>query len=64
MPHFFCSRLLPVLLFVALFSASEVSAQIDAPSLIEEVDPDTGSSDEEESVYEDEEPTPRSPGMM
>ena len=62
MPHFFCSRLLPVLLFVALFSASEVSAQIDAPSLIEEVDPDTGSSDEEESVYEDEEPTPRRPG--
>jgi tetratricopeptide (TPR) repeat protein len=62
MPHFFCSRLLPVILCLALFSAREVSAQIDAPSLIEEVDPDTEPVEEDDSVYEDEEPTPRRPG--
>jgi tetratricopeptide (TPR) repeat protein len=63
MPHFFCSRLLPVILCLALFSATEVSAQIDEPSLIQEVDPDVEpTTDEEDSVYEDEEPTPRRPG--
>jgi tetratricopeptide (TPR) repeat protein len=64
MPHFFCSRLLPVILCLALFSATEAAAQIDAPSLIQEVDPDAEPppDEEEESVYEDEEPTPRRPG--
>jgi tetratricopeptide (TPR) repeat protein len=63
MPHFFCTRLLPVILCLAFFSATQAAAQIDAPSLIEEVDPDTEPADEsEDSVYEDEEPTPRKPG--
>ncbi|HEX8701213.1 MAG TPA: hypothetical protein VF815_20480 [Myxococcaceae bacterium] len=63
MPHFFCSRLLPVILCLALFSAREVSAQIDEPTLIQEVDPDSEPpSEEDDSVYEDEEPTPRRPG--
>jgi tetratricopeptide (TPR) repeat protein len=63
MPHFFCSRLLPVILCLALFSAREVSAQIDEPTLIQEVDPDSEPPPEEDdSVYEDEEPNPRRPG--
>ncbi len=68
MPHSFCSRLLPVLLCcLALLSAAEASAQIDAPSLIQEVDPDLeppsdDTYDDSESVYEDEEPEPRRPG--
>jgi hypothetical protein len=56
MPHFFCSRLLPVILCLALFSATEASAQLDEPSLIQEVDPDTDPDDSEDSVYEDEAP--------
>ncbi|MDY7229956.1 tetratricopeptide repeat protein [Hyalangium rubrum] len=64
MPHSFCSRLLPLILCLALFTAAKATAQIEAPSLIQEVDPDTQPADESDDsdVYEDEEPGPRRPG--
>jgi tetratricopeptide (TPR) repeat protein len=63
MPHSFCSRLLPVILCLALFTAAEARAQLDEPTPIQEVDPDQVPPDEEDdSVYEDEEPAPKRPG--
>jgi tetratricopeptide (TPR) repeat protein len=60
MPHSFCSRLLPVILCLALFSAAEAAAQIDAPTRIQEVDPDL--ADDDSAYEEDEEPAPRRTG--
>ncbi|MBN1208572.1 MAG: hypothetical protein JXB05_27175 [Myxococcaceae bacterium] len=65
MPHSFCSRLLPVILCLALLPAAKADAQIDMPTPIQEVDPDEELPDEpatdDSDVYEDEdeEPTPR-----
>ncbi|WP_224370841.1 hypothetical protein [Hyalangium versicolor] len=62
MPHSFCSRLLPVIFCLALLPAMKASAQIDAPTPLQEVDPDTEPSDDsgnDDSVYEDDEPGPK-----
>ncbi|WP_224249505.1 hypothetical protein [Hyalangium gracile] len=61
MPHSFCSRLLPVIFCLALFPAMKANAQIDAPTPIQEVDPDSEPADDssDDSAYEDEEPTPK-----
>lgn len=61
MPHFFCTRLLPVIFCLTLLPAMKANAQLDTPTPIQEVDPDVGVGDEyeDESVYEDEEARPR-----
>ncbi len=60
MPHSFCSRLLPVIFCLALFPAMKARAQIDAPTSLQEVDPDPEPSDDsannDDSAYEDDEP--------
>jgi tetratricopeptide (TPR) repeat protein len=59
MPHSFCSRLLPVIFCLALLPALKASAQLDAPTPLQEVDPDTAPADDsanDDSVYEDDEP--------
>ncbi|HVG57689.1 MAG TPA: hypothetical protein VNA24_03990 [Hyalangium sp.] len=58
MPHSFCTRLLPVILCLTLLPAMKAYAQLEAPTPIQEVDPDVGPSDDPESddsVYEEEE---------
>ncbi len=61
MPHSFCTRLLPVIFCLALLPAMKANAQIDAPTPIQEVDPDVGTDEEseDESVYEDEDARPK-----
>ncbi|SEN21849.1 hypothetical protein SAMN05444354_13447 [Stigmatella aurantiaca] len=66
MPHSFCLRLLPVILSLLALPAPAVAQGMDAPSLIQEVDPSPEPPPEEESddsVYEDEDRAPaRRPG--
>jgi tetratricopeptide (TPR) repeat protein len=62
MPHSFCTRLLPVILCLTLLPAMKAYAQIEAPTPIQEVDPDVGPSDgpeSDDSVYEDEDARPK-----
>ncbi|MDC0708963.1 hypothetical protein POL68_10860 [Stigmatella sp. ncwal1] len=55
MPHSFCLRLLPVILSLLVLPAPAVAQSMDAPSLLQEVDPDPEPPPEEadDSVYED-----------
>jgi tetratricopeptide (TPR) repeat protein len=58
MPHSFCLRLLPVILWLLSVPTPAAAQGMDAPSLIQEVDPSPEPPPEEESddsVYEDEE---------
>jgi tetratricopeptide (TPR) repeat protein len=59
MPHSFCSRLLPVIFCLSLLTAVRANAQIDTPTLLQEVDPDVGSSDDSDDSAYDDEPTPK-----
>jgi tetratricopeptide (TPR) repeat protein len=61
MPHSFCSRLLPVILCLALLPAVKANAQFNTPTPIQDVDPDVGPDDAlvTDDSEEEEEPVPR-----